>query len=316
MCCLNRNIVLDIDECSIPGSCSQRCLNHEGGFTCTCVQGYSQDPTDQTRCRADKGKLGIIFAHKKDIRLTDLRRHETVSVVEDTRSAVGIDFHHEAGQIFWTDSVDRNIYRARLHDNFKSRRTVVNSSAEEGLAVDWIHDNLYWIRRHKDTKYISLTDFNGESSLDIVKTGLDEPRSLSLHPEKGWIFWSDWGTEPKIEMCGMDGSHRQALVTENILWPNGITLDLVDETLYWVDAKLHTINSIGIFSGVVRQVLQSPLHLHHPYSISVFEDIVYWTDWGLNSSSIDRADKFTGDNLLQFKTTYLVNIFVFLSANG
>ena len=231
-----------------------------------------------------------------------------MSIVEDTRSAVGIDFHHEAGQIFWTDSIDRRIYRARVNDNFKSRRTVVNSSAEEGLAVDWIHDNLYWVRREKDAKFISLTDFNGESSLDIVTSGLDEPRSLSLHPEKGWIFWSDWGKEPKIEMCGMDGTNRKVLVTKNILWPNGITLDLVHETVYWVDAKLHTINSVGIFSGLVRQVLRSPAHLHHPYSLSVFEDTVYWTDWGLNSSSIYKADKFTGDNLLQFKTTYMVNI--------
>ena len=23
-----------------------------------------------------------------------------------------------------------------------------------------------------------------------------------------WMFWSDWGREPKIERAGMDGSHR------------------------------------------------------------------------------------------------------------
>lgn len=240
--------------------------------------------------------------------MTDLRKPETVSIVEDTRSAVGVDFHFEAGQIFWTDTAEKRIYRAKLNSDFKSRRVVIDSNAEEGLAVDWIHDNLYYIRREQRKKYIALSDFNGENNLDIITEDIDEPRSLTLHPQKGWIFWSDWGKKPKIEKSGMDGSRREVLVRDNILWPNGITLDLVHETLYWVDAKLHTISSVGIFSGVVRQVLHSPLLLHHPYSISVFEDLVYWSDWGFNSSSIYKADKFAGEHVLQFKKSYMVRL--------
>jgi len=295
----------DIDECQMAGSCSQECVNQPGGFSCSCLPGYNTDHEDATRCRAAKGKLGIMFAHKKDIRLTDLRRQDTVSVVEDTRSALGVDFHHEASQIFWTDAVERRIYRARLNDQFKTRRVVVEAGAEEGLAVDWVHDNLYWVRRKGNEKVIALTDLNGENAVDLVSEGLDQPRSLALHPGKGWMFWSDWGKEPKIEKCGMDGTQRTVLVKENILWPNGITVDLVMETLYWVDAKLHTINTVGIFGGKVRQILRSPTHLHHPYSISVFEDTMYWSDWGLNTSAIYRADKFNGEHIMQFKKTYM-----------
>ena len=34
--------------------------------------------------------------------------------------------------------------------------------------------------------------------------------------------------------------------------------------------------------------------ISHPFSIAVFEDYIYWTDW--TKESIERADKFTGSN--------------------
>lgn len=38
------------------------------------------------------------------------------------------------------------------------------------------------------------------------------------------MYWTDWGNEAKIEKCGLNGADRVALVTDNIVWPNGITL--------------------------------------------------------------------------------------------
>ena len=296
--------VLDIDECETKGACSHFCENREGGHVCSCLPGYIPSEEDATRCLAqpEKGRLALLYTHKRDIRLTDLRRRETAPVVEGTRSAVGIDFHYAAGQIFWTDSVEKRIYRARMEDEFETKKVVIDKGAEVGLAVDWIHNNLYWIRKEEEKKYISLADFNGNNVVDLVSEDVHNPQSIALHPSKGWMFWSDWGKIPKIEKCGMDGTRREILVKDNMLWPNGMALDLVTETLYWVDAKLHTVNSVGILEGgTPRQVLHSPLYLYHPYGISVFEDFIYWTDWGLNSTSIFKADKFNGNNILEFK---------------
>ena len=53
----------------------------------------------------------------------------------------------------------------------------------------------------------------------------------------GWLYWSDWGNAPRIERAWMDGSHREAIITEEIFWPNGIALDVEEQKIYWCDAK-------------------------------------------------------------------------------
>ena len=45
---------IDINECSVYGTCSQVCLNTRGSFTCKCVPGYEmvEDPTKGRTCKA------------------------------------------------------------------------------------------------------------------------------------------------------------------------------------------------------------------------------------------------------------------------
>lgn len=52
------------------------------------------------------------------------------------------------------------------------------------------------------------------------------------------MYWTDWGQVPKIERAGMDGSHRQTIVSYDVKWPNGLTLDLVRKRVYWVSLEV------------------------------------------------------------------------------
>lgn len=61
-----------------------------------------------------------------------------------------------------------------------------------------------------------------------------------------FMYWTDWGENPIIARSGMDGSSPQQFVTHDIHWPNGIHIDYHGKRIYWVDAKMQTIESIKL----------------------------------------------------------------------
>ena len=55
------------------------------------------------------------------------------------------------------------------------------------------------------------------------------------------MFWTDWGTSPKIERAHLDGSNRVTIVDSRLGWPNGVAIDHADNKLYWVDANTQAV---------------------------------------------------------------------------
>lgn len=54
-----------------------------------------------------------------------------------------------------------------------------------------------------------------------------------------------------IERAYMDGSGRQVIVSDKILWPCSITVDHVHMSLYWADSNKNVIESAS-FDGKYR----------------------------------------------------------------
>ena len=96
------------------------------------------------------------------------------------------------------------------------------------------------------------------------------------------MYWTDWGTNPKIEKAEMDGSGRRSIVTGNIVWPNGLTIDLATNSLYWADAKLDIIEMSDLDGGN-RQVILSSAAKIHPFGLALYKNVLYWTDWNKKS---------------------------------
>ena len=72
-----------------------------------------------------------------------------------------------------------------------------------------------------------------------------------------YVYWTDWGEKSSsIERMSMDGAleTRQKIISEDITWPNGLTLDLVQKRVYWIDAKLRRLE-VADFDGRNRKVL-------------------------------------------------------------
>lgn len=102
----------------------------------------------------------------------------------------------------------------------------------DGLAVDWIYNHIYYTDTKRYT--IEIMNFEGTMGKVLIKDSLEIPRAIAVNPVDGWMFWTDWGSNPRIERAGMDGTHRQTIVSYDVKWPNGLTLDLVQKRVYWV----------------------------------------------------------------------------------
>lgn len=75
----------------------------------------------------------------------------------------------------------------------------------------------------------------------------------------------------------MDGTRRQTIANTGLIWPNGLTIDRDAQLLYWADASLDKIESSNVNGTNRRLLLRNGVR--HPFSIIVFNNTLYWSDW-------------------------------------
>jgi hypothetical protein len=127
----------------------------------------------------------------------------------------------------------------------------------------------------------------------IISETVDKPRGIDVFPERGILFYSDWGVQPGIMKAGMDGKNVERIVKlPKAHWPNGVAVDGVLERIFWSEAKQNILESAK-FDGSDRRILSMGV-AKHPFSVAVFEDTLYWSDW--QTREIRSVNKFTGKN--------------------
>ena len=57
------------------------------------------------------------------------------------------------------------------------------------------------------------------------------------------IYWSEWGSVPRIKRAAMDGSNIVQINRGQTGRANSLTIDYEAKRLYWVDYEINTIVS-------------------------------------------------------------------------
>ena len=104
-----------------------------------------------------------------------------------------------------------------------------------------------------------------------------------------WLYWTDWGEVAKIERISMDGSNssRQTLLSTDLVWPNGLTLDYSTQTLYWADASLNKIESSQVDGS--NRILLTTYSILHPFALTYYNRHLYWSDWESDQISTTKV---------------------------
>lgn len=185
--------------------------------------------------------------------------------------------------------------------------------------MDWVSSKLYWA----DAGWARIEAMDMESLIrvELVRTGSNTiPRAIALDPIRRYImiqlcmytslmlpmhrvmYWTDWGRTAKIETASMDGSERRDFVITDLSQPNGLSVDLDSERVYWSDSDLDKLEYMS-FDGTGRTQLETEATgLLYPFSVSVGGDIVYWSDWETNSIYATHKEHGADDSIGYFAT--------------
>ena len=202
---------------------------------------------DGFTCKStDAASPYIIFSNRHELRSIDLQTHNVRALISSLKNTIALDFFHsrEADIIFWTDVVDDKIYRGTLVGGSLTNIEVVvqtGLATAEGLAVDWVGENLYWVESNLDQ--IEVAKLNGSFRRTLVAGNMESPRAIALDPRHGILFWTDWESgHPRIESCSMSGDGRKVVIRVDAVsdgaWPNGLTLDYTAQVNLFIFSSL------------------------------------------------------------------------------
>ncbi|XP_040583657.2 LOW QUALITY PROTEIN: low-density lipoprotein receptor-related protein 2 [Lepeophtheirus salmonis] len=283
------------------GSCAHLCIitarsenedssfSKDLGYKCACNVGYRL--VHNRRC--ERVTEFLMYSQQKFIKGKIL--NPDVSSFTDaiqpivSRSArfVGLDFDFYEGYIYYSDVILDVIYKVKIQGTERENVLASQNEGVEGLAIDWASRNLYYIDSRKGTLNI-LSTVNTTYRRTLLKD-LKRPRAIVVHPNKGYIFFSEWDRPANISRANSDGTDVH--VFENVLlgWPNGLSMDYEKDRLYWCDALLDHIQHADLNGKDVRTI--SSRLIRHPFSLVVYGDKLFVTDWRLDAIiEMNRSD--------------------------
>lgn len=141
-------------------------------------------------------------------------------------------------------------------------------------------------------EHIEVASVNGQHRRILFHENITNPWAIAVDPRAGvrYLFFTDWGKNPRIERCSMDGQQRISIVNDSIQMPFGLTLDLAREEVYFTDRHLNYIEVVNYNGENRRKILANTHFLHGPMSIALFENYLYWFD--SNTNEVKRLNRF------------------------
>ncbi|XP_070582001.1 low-density lipoprotein receptor-related protein 6-like [Ptychodera flava] len=263
-------------------ACNQLCVSHVEGYKCLCSQEYKLTP-NSTQCVIDDR---IISDHELIVSLVggnlcqlpaNLGHVPDIStmVCFDDVAVDSLDFEVRGHMMFASHlnaSDDGKIWKTLLESETDWKDVVLLPEGNiKGLAVDWLASNLYWTDGY--SRSIGISRLNGLYRRQLITEGVDTPSAIAVHAKKMYLFWTDIGSDVRIERSTLQGRQRQVLVGSGLQQPTHLAIDFATDRLFWSDDGTQKIESIS-FTGEDRKVFKTIDEV--PFvGITAFQDFLY-----------------------------------------
>ncbi|XP_049808128.1 low-density lipoprotein receptor-related protein 6 [Schistocerca nitens] len=284
------------NQCEISnGGCSHLCLavpafapsvGQATTLHCACPTHYVLNADNKT-CSAPQSFL--LYSQKNTLSRLIPNTTDCPSLVlpiQNLKSVRAVEFDPKTQFLYWVDGRTQSVKRA--FDNGTHASVFVSASSERhpyDLAVDPYRRLLYWSCAMADV--INVTRLDNASKVGFVIKGKGEkPRSIALHPEKGFLFWTDVGAEPSVRRSRVDGE-KKTIIASDVKNPMALAVDRLDDLVFWASSK--GIERATLDGRERRMVLAEVVVKEH---LAVWGDYLYWVDG--DQQQVERADKLTG----------------------
>lgn len=116
-----------------------------------------------------------------------------------------------------------------------------------------------------------------------------------------FIFFTKWTVIGSLERANLDGSNQTTLVSHKIIYPCGLTVDLPNAHVYWVDTYMDSVERVD-YDGKKRWSLKKST-TNYPFikslhSVAIFEGTVFVSSWSpvSQNQSVVALNKRNSDN--------------------
>ncbi|CAG0879904.1 unnamed protein product [Darwinula stevensoni] len=282
------------EMCSDESKCEHMCvIEGNGAVTCQCRRGYKL------------AKNGFSA--------------ESSKILGGLDNAIGLDYHHEKGLLFWSDIKLDIIKQAYLNGSHISVIMHWGLKSPNGIAVDWIHNLLYWT--DSEMSRIEVSQLDGAHSVHPLRQPpfpnhcIESEKKCShlcLPNQHSYTCTCPYGSlldqngvncievqekfllvtsEKSIQVLPLEGKVDYILPLDGIQSALGLDWDSNTGFIFWTDIQRHSISRALRNGTEQKDIITSNLRsgLTHPFSLALFENDVYWTD--LKEKAIYKASK-------------------------
>ncbi|XP_076447106.1 uncharacterized protein LOC143284291 [Babylonia areolata] len=242
--------------------------NTRRGFRATFVSANLQAPFIllASSVQSDGGRI---------IRIdVETRSYWPVPMKDTLFQPIAVDYDPVEQTIYWTEVGLRKGIRGSALNGSGTHSVLRTGKASvmDGLAVDPLSRLIFYTDSGRDL--IAMLTMSTFAHRTIINTSLDKPRAIVLNTADGVMFWTDRGSAPKIERANYDGSDRRTLVSTGLYAPNVLSLDVPNNRLLWLDAKLDTVEVVDM-EGRKRRRLLHVGSSHHIYGMTRLHDVLF-----------------------------------------